>query len=62
VRIGEGATLESRPGNELSIDVQGKTVVPELSRLGSVLGDGSTVEAFVTLAAGTLVPANEGSA
>ena len=62
VEIGEGATLASRPGSELSIDVKGKTVVPELARLGSVVGDGATVKAFVSVAAGTLVPAPDGSA
>jgi mannose-1-phosphate guanylyltransferase len=62
VRIGEGATLASRPGSELSIDVQGKTVVPTLARLGSVVGDGAAVAAFVSVAAGTLVPAAGGSA
>ena len=62
VHIGEGATLESRSGSELSINVKGKTVVPELARLGSVLGDGAAVAAFVSVAAGTLVPAAGGSA
>ena len=62
VRIGEGATLASRPGSELSIDVQGKTVVPALARLGSVVGDGAAVAAFVSVAAGTLVPSAGGSA
>ncbi len=62
VRIGEGATLESRRGSELSIDVNGKSVVPELARLGSVLGDGAAVAAFVSVRAGTLVPAPDGSA
>ena len=57
VHIGDRATLDSAPGSELSIDVKGKRVVPELARLGSVLGDGAAVEAGVSLPAGTLVPA-----
>lgn len=57
VRIGESATLASAPGSELTIDVKGKRVVPELARLGSVLGDGASVAAGTELAPGTLLPA-----
>ena len=61
-RIGAGATLASADGNTLSVDVKGKRVIPELARLGSVLGDGAVVDDGVTVAAGTLVPAAETSA
>ncbi len=56
VRIGSGATLESRPGSELAIDVKGKTVTPELARLGTIAGDGAVVDENATIAAGTLIP------
>lgn len=58
VRIGSGAVLDSRPGSELTIDVNGKTVTPELSRLGTIVGDGATIEAGATIPAGTLVPSS----
>lgn len=54
--VGEGATLSSRPGTELTVRVKDKPVVPELGRLGSVLGDGAKIDAGETVAAGTLVP------
>jgi UDP-N-acetylglucosamine diphosphorylase / glucose-1-phosphate thymidylyltransferase / UDP-N-acetylgalactosamine diphosphorylase / glucosamine-1-phosphate N-acetyltransferase / galactosamine-1-phosphate N-acetyltransferase len=56
VSVGASARLESRPGSELTIDVKGKLVVPEISRLGVVAGDGATIDAGARLAAGTLLP------
>jgi NDP-sugar pyrophosphorylase family protein len=57
VRVGAGAVLDSRPGQELTIDVNRKKVTPELARLGTIVGDGAVVDAGATIPAGTLIPA-----
>ena len=59
VDVGPDARLESRAGHQLSIDIKGTRVVPALARLGAILGDGASIEAFGTVAPGTLVPAGE---
>jgi UDP-N-acetylglucosamine diphosphorylase / glucose-1-phosphate thymidylyltransferase / UDP-N-acetylgalactosamine diphosphorylase / glucosamine-1-phosphate N-acetyltransferase / galactosamine-1-phosphate N-acetyltransferase len=55
VSIGAAARIESRPGSELTIDVKGKRVVPEIPRLGVVAGDGVSIEAGAVVPAGTLI-------
>jgi bifunctional UDP-N-acetylglucosamine pyrophosphorylase/glucosamine-1-phosphate N-acetyltransferase len=55
VEIGASARIESRPGATLSIDVKGKKVVPDIARLGAVLGDGVSIEAGSVVPAGTLI-------
>jgi len=59
VDVGADARLESLPGHRLSIDVKGKSVVPELARLGAVVGDGVAIEAGSVIPAGSLLPAVE---
>lgn len=58
VHVGRRARLASRPGNELEIVINGKPVVPELDRLGTVAGDGAVIDAGA-VAAGTLIPTAE---
>ena len=53
--LGAGATLESRPGHELRVNVKGSTVTPELDRLGSIVGDGVRIEADARVPAGSLL-------
>jgi len=55
VSIGASARIESRPGAELVIDVKGKKVIPDIARLGAVLGDGVSIEARAVVPAGTLI-------
>ncbi len=55
VEIGKGAKLSSAPGRELTIDVKGKRVRPELDRLGAVLGDGVRVSDGSVVEAGSLI-------
>ncbi|HXV62175.1 MAG TPA: sugar phosphate nucleotidyltransferase [Vicinamibacteria bacterium] len=55
VRVGEGTKLPARPGTELSIDVNGKTVVPEIARLGSIVGDDRVIEPGRVVPAGRLI-------
>ena len=55
VSVGAAARIESRPGAELVIDVNGKRVVPEIARLGVVAGDGVSIEASAVVPAGTLL-------
>ncbi|MGH9389240.1 MAG: hypothetical protein ACRD1Z_06450, partial [Vicinamibacteria bacterium] len=55
VSIGAAARIESRPGAELAIDVKGKRVIPEITRLGVVAGDGVSIAASTVVPAGTLI-------
>jgi NDP-sugar pyrophosphorylase family protein len=55
VSVGAAARIESRPGAELTIDIKGKKVVPEIARLGVVAGDGVSIEASAVVPAGTLI-------
>jgi bifunctional UDP-N-acetylglucosamine pyrophosphorylase/glucosamine-1-phosphate N-acetyltransferase len=55
VSVGAAVQIESRAGSELSVDVKGKRVVPEIARLGIVAGDGVSIEAGAMLPAGTLI-------
>jgi bifunctional UDP-N-acetylglucosamine pyrophosphorylase/glucosamine-1-phosphate N-acetyltransferase len=59
VTIGAGARLASREGSTLEIEVKGKRVVPEIPRLGAVLGDGARVPASATVAPGKLIAPGE---
>lgn len=56
VSVGAFARLESEPGSELTIDVNGKPVVPEILRLGVVAGDGASIGPGARVPAGTLLP------
>jgi len=58
VHVGARGELESRPPGELDVEVKGKRVVPGLSRLGSVVGDGVHVAEGRVLPAGSLLSAN----
>ncbi len=55
VTVGASARIESRPGSELEIDVKGKKVVPEIARLGAVVGDGVSIAAGAVVPAGSLI-------
>jgi mannose-1-phosphate guanylyltransferase len=55
VSVGASATIESRPGTELAIEVKGKKVVPEIARLGIVASDGASIPAGAVLPAGSLI-------
>ena len=55
VSVGASARIESRPGAELAIDVEGKRIVPEIARLGVVAGDGVSIEAGTVVPAGKLI-------
>jgi bifunctional UDP-N-acetylglucosamine pyrophosphorylase/glucosamine-1-phosphate N-acetyltransferase len=55
VRVGAGATLESRPGRELVIEIKGKRVVPDMERLGVVAGDGVSIGEGEKVPAGSLI-------
>ena len=55
VSVGAAARIESRAGAELTIDIKGKRVVPEIARLGVVAGDGVSIEAGAVVPAGTLI-------
>jgi bifunctional UDP-N-acetylglucosamine pyrophosphorylase/glucosamine-1-phosphate N-acetyltransferase len=56
VRVGAGATLESRSGGELAIEIKGKRVVPDMKRLGVVVGDGVSIGEGEKVSAGSLIP------
>ncbi|TDI48336.1 MAG: hypothetical protein E2P02_01010 [Acidobacteria bacterium] len=60
VEIGKGAKLSSASGRELTIDVKGKRVHPELDRLGAVVGDGARVSNGSVVEAGSLIDAGSG--
>ena len=60
VEIGKGAKLSSASGRELTIDVKGKRVRPELDRLGAVIGDGARVSDGSVVEAGSLIDAVSG--
>ncbi len=53
--VGASARIESRPGAELAIDVNGKKVVPEIARLGAVLADGVSIGEGSVVPAGSLI-------
>jgi bifunctional UDP-N-acetylglucosamine pyrophosphorylase/glucosamine-1-phosphate N-acetyltransferase len=55
VTVGASARLESRPGNELAIEVKGKRVVPDIARLGVVAGDGATIADGAVVPAGSVL-------
>jgi bifunctional UDP-N-acetylglucosamine pyrophosphorylase/glucosamine-1-phosphate N-acetyltransferase len=55
VSVGAAARIESRAGSDLAIDVKGKSVVPEIARLGVVAGDGVSIDAGAIMPAGTLI-------
>jgi NDP-sugar pyrophosphorylase family protein len=57
VRIGRDARLDSRRGNELVVEIQGKQVTPGIDRLGTIAGDGAVVNDGSVVPAGTLLPA-----
>jgi bifunctional UDP-N-acetylglucosamine pyrophosphorylase/glucosamine-1-phosphate N-acetyltransferase len=54
--VGAEARLSSAVGSSLSVDVKGKSVVPELERLGVVAGDFAVVPSRAAVPAGTLLP------
>lgn len=56
VQLGEGVRLEGQRGAELEVLVKDQKVVPELERMGSVLGDGNRIAADTVIAPGTLIP------
>jgi bifunctional UDP-N-acetylglucosamine pyrophosphorylase/glucosamine-1-phosphate N-acetyltransferase len=56
VRVGAGATLESRSGSSLEIAIQNRLVVPELARLGVIAGDGAEIAAGAVVPAGSILP------
>jgi NDP-sugar pyrophosphorylase family protein len=57
VGVGRGARLDSRPGQELQIEIRGKNVVPAIERLGAIVGDGAVLDDGIVIPAGTLIPA-----
>ena len=60
VEVGERAKLSSASGRELTIDVKGVRVRPELDRLGAVVGDGARVPDGSVVEAGSLIDATSG--
>jgi len=56
VRVGAGTRIESRPGQSLEIKVKEASVVPELARLGAVIGDNNQLGDNTVVPAGSLIP------
>lgn len=53
--VSDGVQFDARPGSELQVSIKGKMTTPIIEKLGSVIGDGATIDR--SLEAGTIIPA-----
>lgn len=54
--IGNNVTFETRPGEQLSVNINGKSITPNLSQLGAIIGDNATITDKALVTAGSLIP------